>query len=134
MGNGPESCGFQWYRSRVETCWNSTGFQQVRTVPMGNCLRLSYLIRARFYNSSTYSDVTVKFSGHQIVAHKLLLSSQSKWFAKAFEGKFKVRSIRVIIPEICFVSHTHDYTLNGVFLTLTDCSQGGHDLNHRTPR
>jgi len=36
--------------------------------------------------------VTLVYSGRELPVHKIVLSSQSKWFAKAFEGPFSVRA------------------------------------------
>ena len=44
----------------------------------------------RYFDSVTFSDITLQFSQHKIKAHKVILSSQSVWFAKAFTGSFQV--------------------------------------------
>ncbi|KAF4626115.1 hypothetical protein G7Y89_g12047 [Cudoniella acicularis] len=43
---------------------------------------------SRFFNSPLFSDLTIRFSGKEIHAHKIIICSQSAWFAAAFEGKF----------------------------------------------
>ncbi|ORY09036.1 ankyrin repeat-containing domain protein [Clohesyomyces aquaticus] len=41
-----------------------------------------------FFNSNTLSDLTVRFSGRELKAHKVILCIHSQWFAKAFRGNF----------------------------------------------
>ncbi|KAK5170355.1 uncharacterized protein LTR77_004942 [Saxophila tyrrhenica] len=40
-----------------------------------------------YFNSPTHSDVTINFSGHQLKAHKIVLSSASDYFQTAFEQR-----------------------------------------------
>ncbi|KAH8683382.1 ankyrin repeat-containing domain protein [Tricladium varicosporioides] len=42
----------------------------------------------RFFNSPLFSDLTVCFSGREVHVHKVIICSQSKWFAVAFGGCF----------------------------------------------
>lgn len=42
------------------------------------------------YNNNLLSDVTVKFSGQKVVAHKAILALKSEYFRRAFAGKFLV--------------------------------------------
>ncbi|THZ60531.1 hypothetical protein D6C86_04964 [Aureobasidium pullulans] len=44
------------------------------------------------FNNEQLSDVTVKFSGQQLFAHKAVLARKSKYFYRAFTGKFPVAS------------------------------------------
>lgn len=43
-----------------------------------------------FFNDATFSDVKIKFSGQEILAHKSTLARKSEYFFKAFTGQFPV--------------------------------------------
>ncbi|KAF1345124.1 hypothetical protein BDV97DRAFT_372359 [Delphinella strobiligena] len=43
-----------------------------------------------FFNNATFSDMKIKFSDQEILAHKSTLSSKSEYFFKAFSGQFPV--------------------------------------------
>lgn len=45
-----------------------------------------------FFDNAILSDVTIKFSGQQIYAHKVTLSKKCEYFFKAFTGGFPVRT------------------------------------------
>ncbi|KAK5123785.1 hypothetical protein LTR85_002421 [Meristemomyces frigidus] len=44
---------------------------------------------SQYYDSATFSDVTIFFGGQQIKAYKLVLANSSLYFRIAFDGKFK---------------------------------------------
>lgn len=46
-----------------------------------------------WYGNPRFSDVTIKFSGRELKAHKLVLCSRSKYFQRALgeDGAFMVR-------------------------------------------
>ncbi len=52
------------------------------TTPMGDI--------SRYFDSAKHSDVTIKFSGHELKAHKIRLCCASDYFRGAFEGNFQV--------------------------------------------
>ncbi|KAF2816522.1 uncharacterized protein BDZ99DRAFT_566341 [Mytilinidion resinicola] len=41
-----------------------------------------------FFNSDILSDLTVRFSGREVKAHKVILCIHSRWFANALTGSF----------------------------------------------
>ena len=43
-----------------------------------------------FFDDATFSDVKIKFSGQEILAHKNVLSRKCEYFFKAFTGNFSV--------------------------------------------
>ena len=47
---------------------------------------------ADFYGEPAFSDMTIKYSGKELKAHKIILCTRSKYFRQAFGegGKFKV--------------------------------------------
>lgn len=49
------------------------------------------LTRPSLFNDEQLSDVTIRFSGQQLFAHKAVLARKSKYFYRAFTGKFPVR-------------------------------------------
>ena len=54
--------------------------------------RLTYVLTTfSFFDNKDLSDVTIKFSGQQLFAHKIVLARKSKYFLKAFTGGFPVR-------------------------------------------
>ncbi|KAL1627819.1 hypothetical protein SLS54_002085 [Diplodia seriata] len=49
-----------------------------------------------FLDSDEFSDITLKFSGREFKAHKLILAAKSGWFSNAFKSAFKEASANVI--------------------------------------
>lgn len=47
---------------------------------------------ALHFNQDAFSDITIRFSGEEIKAHKIILCSKSKYFMRAFGpgSRFKV--------------------------------------------
>lgn len=46
---------------------------------------------ADFFGDPAFADVTIKFSGRELRAHKMILCTRSKYFEEALkEGRFKV--------------------------------------------
>ena len=44
----------------------------------------------RYFDLPKYSDVTIRFSGEEIRAHKLILANGSDYFQTCFDGNFAV--------------------------------------------
>ncbi|KAH9207826.1 hypothetical protein DL95DRAFT_468345 [Leptodontidium sp. 2 PMI_412] len=53
----------------------------------------------RFFDSPTFSDLSIRFSGREIRAHKIILCSQARWFTVACEGGFLEASMLTIVLE-----------------------------------
>lgn len=64
----------------------STANSYNATVPLFSCVALT---RHMYCNNPSLSDITIKFSGRVFYGHKVILSSQSKWFQAAFRNGFK---------------------------------------------
>ena len=49
---------------------------------------------SELYGEPAFADVTIKYSGRQLRAHKVVLGMRSKYFKRAFaeDSGFKVRS------------------------------------------
>ncbi|KAK3050677.1 hypothetical protein LTR09_008043 [Extremus antarcticus] len=58
------------------------------TTPMGDI--------SRYFDSAKHSDVTIKFSGHELKAHKIRLCCASDYFRGAFEGNFQEASSNIL--------------------------------------
>jgi len=43
-----------------------------------------------FFKEQDFPDLTIKFSGTEISAHRYLIGRKSSWFKKACSGQFKV--------------------------------------------
>ncbi|KAF2868221.1 hypothetical protein BDV95DRAFT_597532 [Massariosphaeria phaeospora] len=61
-----------------------TGLQQEGGAPP-----VSPQVLAELFRTGFLSDVTLKFEGAEIRAHKLVLADKSKWFKEAFEGDYE---------------------------------------------
>lgn len=50
---------------------------------------------SELYGEITFADVTVKFSGRELRAHKVILGMRSKYFKRALakDGGFKVNRV-----------------------------------------
>lgn len=46
-----------------------------------------------YYQSTKYSDITIRFSGRELPAHKIVLAEGSEYFRALFEHDFKVGSL-----------------------------------------
>ncbi|KAI4732100.1 hypothetical protein E4T49_00140 [Aureobasidium sp. EXF-10728] len=62
------------------------------------------------YDNSTLSDVTIKFSDHQVYAHKAILAHKSDYFMTAFTSRFQKLTLEMMtIPKPfmqCFATST----------------------------
>jgi hypothetical protein len=73
---------------------------RVRNPQLHICIRSHIMasvnsLTAPFFDDPYYSDIIIKFGGHQIRAHKAILAQQSGYFAAAFFGRFQVKSFKV---------------------------------------
>ncbi|KAI4723123.1 hypothetical protein E4T48_00673 [Aureobasidium sp. EXF-10727] len=59
-----------------------------------------YLRIVSLYNNSTLSDITIKFNGRQVCAHKAILAHKSGYFMTAFTSKFQVCSTNLVREEV----------------------------------
>jgi hypothetical protein len=53
--------------------------------------KLSITDGQRFFNSNTFSDITIISGGQSFHAHKVVLSAQSDYFATLCSGSWNVR-------------------------------------------
>ncbi|KAJ5911273.1 BTB/POZ domain-containing protein [Penicillium subrubescens] len=56
----------------------------------------------RFFNSESFSDITIISGSQSFHAHKLVLSAQSDYFASIFSGPWKMIPLALLRP--CFGS------------------------------
>lgn len=52
---------------------------------------------APYFNSASFSDILIRFSGREIKAHRIFLCSRSPYFQKAIGpgAQFKVRQVYI---------------------------------------
>lgn len=62
-----------------------------------------------YLTSGEHSDVTIKFSGREFKAHKIILTAKSGWFRGAFRSGLAVR-----ISHECYVDDLADSLEGGI--------------------
>jgi hypothetical protein len=78
------------------------------------------LISHRFYNDEKFSDVIIKFGEHEIKAHRVVLASQSRYFANAFEGRFKASANPIVHRKTIHINFEQESTLQTISLNEDD--------------
>lgn len=71
-----------------------------------------------FFNSPTYADVSLCFSGHELPAHRLILTKGSDYFKALLDSKFRVRFLHPLFFRAVILTVSDAQEANSSFITL----------------